>query len=92
MGITKGWIRFKFFRETTDLLYYHQNISWKISKHHLPSKDIVLLVPKQKNVKEINRVNKTKTKDVVKITDRAALRIASKFGYLQELVRTLRDK
>ena len=40
----------------------------------------------------MNRVNKTKTKDVVKITDIAALRIASKFGDLQEPLRILREK
>ena len=40
----------------------------------------------------MNCFNKTKTKYVVKIISRAAPRIASKFGDLQELVRILRDK
>ena len=35
---------------------------------------------------------KQKTKDVVKITDRTAPHVASKFGDLQELVRIIRDK
>ena len=46
----------------------------------------------KQNVKEINCVNNTKTEDVVKIADRADLHIASKYGYLQEIVRILRDK
>ena len=75
-----------------DILKYHQNIAWKLSNHRLPPKNILLLFPKHFFPKEINCVNKTKTEDVVKITDRAALHIASKFGYLQELVRILRDK
>ena len=40
----------------------------------------------------MNCFNKTKIKYVVQIISRAALRIASKFGDLQELVRILRDK
>ena len=40
----------------------------------------------------MNCFNKTKTKYVVKIISRAALRIASKFGDLQELVRIIQDK
>ena len=33
-----------FLKETTDLLNYHQNIAWKLSKHRLPPKTIILLV------------------------------------------------
>ena len=74
-----------FLKEPTDLIDDDQNTSWKLSKYHLPSKNIILLVLKQKKQK-MKCVNKTKTKYVLKITDRAALRIASKFGDLQELV------
>ena len=40
----------------------------------------------------MNHANKAKKKDVVKITYRAALRIALNFGDIKELVRIIQDK